>query len=225
MPPKGKKPAAKPPLVTAVDLSLTPLDADGQPTGLPVPVPDAVVSLDVEPVVEQTGLEDFGIYGPGSDVARRDAAIAEAVDVQPPVLTPVDPRIPIPTAVIDRWFPAFVRWPHEDQPLTSCKVLLTPQGLYVYTKPAVEPETFASGARPARYAAVDFEKTGKPPIGTVARNAGIVIVTAVGQRVIVQPTGGCGCGNRLKRWTPTWARNVISWETGVELAAVATAGR
>lgn len=133
-------------------------------------------------------------------------------------------RIPLPTAVINEWFPAYFRPPGEDQPWATVKVYLTPQGLYVYRAAPDESETFTTGATPAWYSTVDFSKTAKPVTGYAAMNAGIPIETAAG-RVNVQPYPGCGCGHRkLKNWTPSWSRNRISWTDAVALTDP-TAGR
>lgn len=209
MPPTPRK-TTKRGTVKAKGLTVTPLDQEGQPVpGGAVTLPDAEVTLGVLPPVSELEFtpDDSGIeleFAHAFDAAGRETLQELA-------------RIPIPTAVIERWFPAFVRWPGEDGPLHGCKVLLTPQGLYVYKRKPAAPEAFTTGATPDRYAPVLFEETARPAVGTVARNAGIRIATPIGP-VIVQPTGGCGCGSSLKRWTPEWARNVISWDAALQLA-------
>lgn len=215
MPPSRRKPTVK-----AKGITVTPLGDDGLPSGPGVHMPDALATVgldvtDVRPVEE--------LYSPEELTAAR--GLTMQIDVVAGSALSELTRIPIPTAVIDRWFPAFVRWPGEDQPLVSCKVFATPQGLYVYTRRPDRPEGFSEGAKPQRWvSSIDFEKTGLPPVSSVARNAGFRIHTPAGV-VIVQPTGSCGCGNRLKHWTPDWARNTISWQDGAKLAANAIAGR
>lgn len=195
------------------------LDAEGAPAGEGFYLPGEG-TIDLTPTDMELRPVDPGPYEPGSV----EVNLTVKDELSAAILRNLF-RIPIPTAVVgERWFPAFVRWPEEDMPLAACKVYITPQGIYVYQRPPTEPETLASGARPDRYAPVLFEETGKPPIATVARNAGFRIQTPIGP-VIVQPTGGCGCGNRLKHWSPDWARNVLSWDDGVKLAATATEGR
>lgn len=224
--PRGNPRTAKKNTITARGMKLTKLDADAQPVGDPVELAPGEYSLDI----------DLGAFTPDdSDIALPLPPLAPDATLE---FTTDDPaavelarkllRIPVPTAVIASWFPAMFRRPvgaHEDEVWTLCKVFLTPQGLYVYREPPAEPETFTSGAQPAWYSVVDFEKTTRPVAGYAARSAGIPIITAAGS-VLVQPTGGCGCSaTRLRHWRPPWSRNLISWEDGVTLATAATEGR
>lgn len=201
--------------VAAQGVRLQKLDSDGQAVGEPQHLPGvATVSLGAEnpqvaPVPDGNLSTEFEITDPAAVELIRQAT-----------------RIPIPTAVVCKWWPAFFRPPGEPQPWVTCKVFLTPQGLYVY-RSAPEPETYETGATPAWYSPVDFAKTAKPVTGYAALNAGVPITTAAG-RVNVQPSPGCGCAaGKLKRWTPTWARNTISWEDAVALTTTTdtTAGR
>jgi hypothetical protein len=199
--------------VAAQGVTLQKLDADGALIGEPQHLPGvATVSLGAEnPQVAPVPAGNIEVEFETSDPATI-ALVRELT------------RIPIPTAVINEWFPAFVRPPGEVQPWATCKVFLTPQGLYVYRAAPQQQETFRDGAQPDLYAAVDFVKTAKPVAGYAAMNAGIPIHTGAG-KVIVQPAPGCGCSARkLKNWTPTWARNRISWADAVKLADP-TAGR
>lgn len=209
--------------IQAQAIRLQRLGAGGEPTGDSVHLDDATATVHLDPTdtVEAAGL--------AADMNRlqKDGITVEFSTSDPDTAATVREliRIPIPTAVINQWFPAFFRPPGEDHAWNLCKVFLTPQGLYVYRTRPAEPETFTSGALPAWYSSVDFEKTNKPVSGTVARNAGIPIVTAAGT-VTVQPTGGCGCAARgIKGWRPDWSRNVISWADGVQLATSSTNGR
>jgi hypothetical protein len=203
--------------ISARSMRLQKLDGDGQPVGEPVQMGSATIAVGQ--------FEAREAYGPDGDTQPvTEMSFEVPLSEVPPAVIRDLTRIPVPTAVMDRWFPAFVRWPGEDQLLTRCKVFATPQGLYVYSTVPTEQETSASGAHPDRYAPINFEKTTTPPIGTVARNAGIRIATPDGN-AIVQPTGGCGCGSRLKSWTPRWARNSVTWTDGAALAANATTGR
>lgn len=217
MPPKGRAPAkagTARKTTTAKGVRLQKLDEDGAPVGEPQHLGDATVTLETEPAEPVTLPE----LAPG-------ATIEFATD-DPDTVALVQElmRIPLPTAVVAQWFPAYYRPPNEPQPWAVCKVFLTPQGLYVYRAAPAESETFTTGATPAWYSTVDFAKTRKPVTGYAAMNAGIPIETAAG-RVNVQPYPGCGCGHRkLKNWTPSWSRNRISWDDAVALTDT-TAGR
>lgn len=209
--------------VQAIGVYLTPIDEEGKPTGPPRHMGDATVQLNLEPndtpeveelAADMNRLQKDGITMEFSTDDPATVALARELT-----------RIPIPTTVINQWWPAFVRVPGEEQAWNLCKVFLTPQGLYVYRAAPAEPETFTSGAMPTWYSSVNFEETRKPVSGYAARNAGIPIVTAAGT-VTVQPTTGCGCQARgLKGWRPTWSRSVISWADGVKLAIGSTNGR
>lgn len=206
--------AAERSTVAARGVRLQPIDADGQPTGPAHVIGEATATIDVQPV-EPVELPPLA---PGATIefSTDDPAGVEAARE---LL-----RIPLPTAVVAQWFPAYFRSPNEPQPWAVCKVFLTPQGLYVYRAAPEESETFTTGATPAWYSTVDFAKTAKPVTGYAAMNAGIPIETAAG-RVNVQPYPGCGCGHRkLKNWTPSWSRNRISWDDAVALTDT-TAGR
>lgn len=196
-------------IVEAKSVTLTKLGADGEPVGGPIPMPGMTATVHLEP--EESAAETTApAFVSGADLTI-DAPISAAVRELA--------RIPLPTAVISTWFPAFVRVPSESQAWSKCKVFLTPQGLYVYkSRPKDGVETVKAGAFPAWYSTVDFEKTHKPAVGNVARNAGIRIQTAAGV-VIVQPIAHCGCGSQLKHWRPMWARNVIAWRDAVALVA------
>jgi hypothetical protein len=189
------------------------IDAEGAPVGEPQQLSGVEASLEFTP-------DDSGI-----ELPERDATLEfETSDPAAAATVKELLRIPIPTTVVNEWFPAYFRPPGDDQPWATCKVFLTPQGLYVYRTAPAEPETFTTGATPAWYAGVNFAETAKPVTGYAALNAGIPITTSAG-RVNVQPFPGCGCSaRRLKNWTPSWARNRISWTDAVALTDT-TAGR
>jgi hypothetical protein len=203
-------------------IRLQKLDAGGAPVGDPVHL-DGPATLHLQP----TDTPDVAALAADMNRLQQEGVTLEFSTDDPATVAVVREltRIPIPTAVINQWWPAFVRVPGDDTTWNLCKVFLTPQGLYVYRAKPPEPETFTSGAMPTWYSSVNFEETIKPVSGYAARNAGIPIVTAAG-KVTVQPTTGCGCQARgLKGWRPDWLRNVISWEDGVKLAAGSTDGR
>lgn len=201
--------------ITAQGVTLQKIDTEGAAVGEPQRLADVIGTLDVEP----NDLPETDAPEPGAtmEFGTSDPAAVELARQ----LT----RIPIPTAVIAQWFPAYFRTADPGaQPWPTCKVFLTPQGLYVYRATPAESETFDTGATPTWYAGVDFAETAKPVTGYAAMNAGIPITTSAGQ-VNVQPYGGCGCNARkLKNWTPSWARNRISWDDAVKLTDT-TAGR
>lgn len=216
MPPR-KTPATQGPdakkTTTARGAKLQKLDGDAQPVGDPQPLGEVALSFEPDD-------SDIQLPEPGATMEFETSDPAAVAAVQEAT------RIPIPTAVVNKWWPAFFRGPGTEPPWATCKVFLTPQGLYVY-RAVPEDETFATGALPAWYAPADFAKTAKPVTGYAAMNAGIPIITTAGT-VTVQPAPGCGCAaGRLKRWTPSWVRNTISWEDAVALtgATDATAGR
>jgi len=206
--------------VQAQNIRLQKIDASGAPVGEPHHLGEGAVTLGLDPADQLADVQELADQlntGATIDIEVTDPAAVEAIRE----LT----RIPIPTAVINQWWPAFVRVPGSDHAWNLCKVFLTPQGLYVYRAAPTEPETFTSGALPTWYSSVLFDETRKPVSGYAARNAGIPIVTVAGT-VNVQPAAGCGCAARgLKGWRPTWSRNVISWADGVALATNATEGR
>lgn len=209
--------------IQAQAIRLQRLGAGGEPIGDPVHLDDVTATVHLEP----TDAVEAAELAADMNRFQKDGITVEFSTDDPSTVAMAREltRIPIPTAVINQWWPAFVRVPNDDTVWNLCKVFLTPQGLYVYRAVPSEPETFTSGAMPTWYSSVDFEKTRKPASGYAARNAGIPIETAAGT-VNVQPTGGCGCAARgIKGWRPTWSRNVISWEDGVQLASSSTAGR
>jgi hypothetical protein len=169
------------------------IDAEGAPVGEPQQLSGVEASLEFTP-------DDSGI-----ELPERDATLEfETSDPAAAATVKELLRIPIPTTVVNEWFPAYF--------------------LYVYRTAPAEPETFTTGATPAWYAGVNFAETAKPVTGYAALNAGIPITTSAG-RVNVQPFPGCGCSaRRLKNWTPSWARNRISWTDAVALTDT-TAGR
>lgn len=197
--------------VAARGIYLQPLDADGAPVGERKHLGDATATVSFQPPEEEAK---------GLDVVLSESPVAIDVKITDPATVAMVRemmRIPIPTAVVHEWFPAFFHAPDGGQPWIRCRVFLAPQGLYVYRNPPEEEETFTNGASPAWFSPVDYSKTPKPVSGYAAMNAGIPIMTAAG-KVIVQPTGGCRCNTRsLRTWTPAWSRNRISWTDAVAM--------
>lgn len=222
---KRERDAAEASRVAAKGIMMQPIDGEGNATGPARHLGDATVSMDLRPGDPLDVAGTFH-YPPGAGAPDDPAATMEFSTDDPAAVATVREltRIPLPTAVVAQWFPAYFRPPNEPQPWAVCKVFLTPQGIYVYRAAPAESETFTTGATPAWYSTVDFAKTARPVTGYAAMNAGIPIETAAG-RVNVQPYPGCGCGHRkLKNWTPSWSRNRISWDDAVALTDT-TAGR
>lgn len=121
------------------------------------------------------------------------------------IITPTAP----PTAMRAEWWPCHVRVP--DLPtFHNVKVYAADTGLFGYVQ---RPDPAGGGARVELLLAVglDYDKTPQPPTGYAARMAGVALLTDIG-RVIVQPTGGCGCGYRaIKTWRPDWASRNQAW--------------
>lgn len=107
--------------------------------------------------------------------------------------------------VMASWWPADVALPVADgelpRSLRRCRVYVTESELVVFTAPDVE--SFRS--------VVDFVRTSQPPELDWPRQP-LDFHTEAGL-VVVQPTGGCGCGNPLKRWQPDWASHRTPWRT------------
>lgn len=211
MPPKDKTPGTSTTArktTTARGVSVQKLDADGAPVGEPQAIEGTTATLSFEPDDSDIQLPEPGPVASVEFETSDPATVAVVRELT---------RIPIPTAVVHEWFPAFFHAPGGGQPWIRCRVFLAPQGLYVYRNPPEHEETFTNGASPAWFSPVDYSKTPKPVSGYAAMNAGIPIMTAAG-KVIVQPTGGCRCNTRsLRTWTPAWSRNRISWTDAVAM--------
>lgn len=114
------------------------------------------------------------------------------------------PAPPVPSGYFREIFPASVVLP--GQPFTvwhQAKVLLAPEGVYVYRAPSEGPDF----AAPANYGA-----SGQPAANL--RN-GYRLNLADGTLLTITAAGGCGCGSRLRHWKPTWANEVLPWPTMV----------
>lgn len=127
-------------------------------------------------------------------------------------LDEADPRIAVPTTVYAEYWPATILIPDALIPGTETRrrvrAYLTDAGLIVfYTKPTDE-------LAPDLFAPIDFERTPKPDIN--ARNIGVDVYVLAGEEqvptpIVLTPNGGCGCGNSLRYWRPSWARDTSPW--------------
>lgn len=97
-----------------------------------------------------------------------------------------------------RYYPAALRLPGEATPRRKQYVLLSDDGLRVWSRPQEEPDV---------HMPVDWAATPKLPTGRQAR-AGVVVQLITGEIVSITPGAGCRCG-ALGRWSgPSWASSV-----------------
>jgi hypothetical protein len=118
--------------------------------------------------------------------------------------------IPSPTAVLHTWFPATVQKP-DGSLIRRARVYITPEGLYVYTRPAEDT------AAPNQYWPVNWAATAQPKRSTATDMNGYRITTTSG--IVTVHTGGqgCGCSNPLKKWVPEFAGTTLrSWPSGAD---------
>ena len=106
-----------------------------------------------------------------------------------------------PTLIKRTWFPASVKLPDVEVPWYTVKVYATDLGLLIYTRVP------ADGITPDWRGDIDYD-TAPEPRGN-AKN-GVTVQTAAGP-VIITASGGCGCGNALKRWKPQGAMTTSRW--------------
>jgi hypothetical protein len=97
---------------------------------------------------------------------------------------------PEPDAVVIRdVFPAVVRF--GPSTLRSARAVITRSRVYVWTTPGT----------PAAAFAYDAAASEVPPLNA-PRSRPTALVLGDGSSLIVEGQRGCGCGNRLKGWTP-----------------------
>lgn len=102
------------------------------------------------------------------------------------------------SAVRARFYPASLRLPGEVKPRRRQYVLLTDDGLRVWSRPQEEPDV---------HMPVDWQATPKLPTGRQAR-AGVTLQLTTGEVVVITPQAGCRCG-ALGKWSgPAWATSV-----------------
>lgn len=103
------------------------------------------------------------------------------------------------------WRQASVRLP-DGEVRHRQLVFVTTDGLELYAAPAPEP----SWSSPVRFAETAEPRTNRTHVGIdIETDAGTVVIT---------PTGGCACGNRLGRWYPEFATRVAAWPRELETA-------
>jgi hypothetical protein len=123
---------------------------------------------------------------------------AETIDAGPVTV------IPEPTAIKKAIYPCIVQVPGQP-PRDRAKAYITPEGIYVYW---AVPDPVGTWA-PDYYAPITWPQPQLPP-PHMWRN-GFRVQTDLGP-VAITGSGGCGCGWPLKRWTPSWAQRVVSWD-------------
>ncbi len=103
--------------------------------------------------------------------------------------------------VMASWWPADVALP-EGRSVRRARVYVTGDGdVEVYDQP---------GPTPVWTSALDYDATPLPASEGQWPRPAIDLHTADGL-IVVNPTGGCGCGNRLKSWRPPGATRLVPW--------------
>lgn len=111
---------------------------------------------------------------------------------------------PRPTGVYAAFYPTSIVLPDKTTVWHRCKAYVTPEGLFVYRAAPTshaEPEA-------AYWAPINFAGTGRPR-GDI--RMGWPVSLADGTMVTLTDGGGCGCGNPLKGWHPSWAGSLLEW--------------
>lgn len=122
-------------------------------------------------------------------------------------MTAEAPAQQTPTGTIHQWFPASVQVGDTQSWIRNARVILAPEGLFVYLKPD---EVRA-------YWPVAWDATQKPISSQATRMNGNQIVTTYGETITIHATGTCGCGNPLKSWVPTFAGVAAPWPAEASL--------
>jgi hypothetical protein len=107
------------------------------------------------------------------------------------------------------WWPASVVLPDRTTVLHRCKVYATNVGLVIYNQvPSGQSEEWGA-LTPDWFAPIDFLATPVPSAGQLPGQS-FNITTDQGL-VTITYTGGCGCGNPLKRWRPEFSSRIAAW--------------
>jgi len=136
-----------------------------------------------------------------------------ALTVDPP-----RPPAPMPNHIYASWFPAIVTLPGGEV-VRKAKVFAADTGLYVFGRAPDNPRD--SMNEPTWYAPVAYDKTPRPPSGTIAAS-GFTIETEYGTPSILPQAICAPCSaHRMKSWTPPWASVIQAWPDQVEQEAQA----
>lgn len=105
------------------------------------------------------------------------------------------------SGVMASWWPASVAYP-DGQATARARVYVTGDGY-------VEVYDQAGGTYCWR-SRLDFTETPTPPSEMGWPRQPVDLHTDDGL-IVVQPLGGCGCGHRLRAWTPPGATRLVPW--------------
>lgn len=123
-------------------------------------------------------------------------------------------QIERPERVYAEYWPANVLMP-DGTIRRKVRAYLTDTGAHLFfTKPTDE-------LAPGFTAAIDYAATTPPDLHAFNVGVDIVLfepttgaegdVDMANAVMVITPTGGCGCGNTLKTWRPSWAHEVSPW--------------
>ena len=124
-------------------------------------------------------------------------------------MTAATTQIERPQRVYAEFWPANVLMP-DGTIRRRVRAYLTDTGVHLFfTKPVDE-------LAPGWSAPIDFDVTDPPDLH--AFNVGVDIKiqdelegAPIVSLLVITPTGGCGCGNTLKSWRPSWSHEVSPW--------------
>lgn len=115
---------------------------------------------------------------------------------------------PTPRGQYAGWFPALVDIPGLTR-MQRVRCYATPDGLYLYRRVPV-----GATEQPDVWLPIRWDLTGPMPRSGIARVQGVYLATEYGI-VHITPSGGCGCGSRLRQWAPSWASTSLAgWPAG-----------
>lgn len=121
---------------------------------------------------------------------------------------------PVPAGKLAGWFPAMVDIPGLDR-IHRARVYATPDGLYLWRKAPQD-----GTATPDVWVPIRWDLTGPMPRDAMSRIQGVYLASEFGI-VHVTPSGGCGCGSRLRQWAPPWASTSLAGWPGSATATTA----
>lgn len=111
---------------------------------------------------------------------------------------------PTPSGAYRQFYPASVKIDGEKL-ITKARVVLADTGLYVYLQAPIDRGYDGS---PVFVAQANYAAAAKPAVRVPN---GYYLPLVDGRTATITTSGGCGCGNPLKRWMPTWSNNSLPW--------------
>jgi hypothetical protein len=111
--------------------------------------------------------------------------------------------LPVPAGVYATFYPTSVVLPDRTV-WHRCKAYATDQGLFIYRAAPTGP----GDPEPAFWAEVNMAAT-RRPMGQASTGWWVTLET--GEVLTITGGGGCGCGNPLKGWHPSWAGRLLEW--------------